>query len=180
MCGAHRARPPYPVVLGLLLLAPPVAGQAPVPSGATLLAQATVVTQRLGGRAEQPFFLTAPRAARAQAIAPTDRGAAAWTVDGNPGAAVVLSFDLPRTVTHTDNPTARGLPIAFPSGAARWHPVREPVSGRSFDPAVGTVGVFADRPQPQITVRLGGAVRHAPDTTPGTYTGAVTLTVFYL
>lgn len=156
------------------------AAQAPAPNSATLLAQATVVTERLGGRAIQPFYLAAPRAGRAVAVSSDERAAAAWSVDGTPGAAVAISFELPETIGHAQLPGADSLRLSFPAGAARWHVAGAATPARAFDPRVGTVGVFGDQPLPRILVALGATVHQTGRTRAGTYTGAVTLTVFYM
>lgn len=166
------------VAAGAALCGSTVSAQAPARNSATLLAQATVVTERLGGRAVQPFYLATPRTGRAGAVASDERAAAAWSLDGNPGAAVALTFELPQAVGHAQIPGADSLTLSFSAAAARWH--APGAAARAFDPRVGTLGVFGPEPLPRIVVSLGATVHQTAQTRAGTYTGAVTLTVFYM
>lgn len=167
-----------------LLLATLLVPVRPLPAqqrgGATILASATVVTDRLSVAALRPLAFETTRPVHAATVDPTDRAAAQWALVGQANTQVQINFTLPSELVNLQTPQAPGVPVAFSRAAGRWRQeVNDPDAAASFDPRQGAAVRFRNGTSPTVYVWLGGTVSPTASTAPGTYQGTVTLTLFY-
>ena len=91
-----------------------------------------------------------------------------------------MQLTRPVELVNQQSPDAPAVPIVFSRTAGRLAQGEgSAASAASFDPRAGTVGRFGTGPAPTLLVALGSTVETTASTTPGTYYGTVTLTVFY-
>jgi hypothetical protein len=147
-------------------------------TSATILATATVVTDRVGFASMQPVASKASRSATSATVPPT-AAAGHWRFVGPASTQIGLKFTLPAELMNLQSPGA-AISIVFSRTAGLLAPgVDDPTRAVAFDPGEGTVGRFGTGPTPTLYLWLGSTVVTSPSTTAGIYHGTVTLTVVY-
>ncbi len=164
------------------LLAPGARAVAQRASGhsSSILVSATVVDDRLSVAALRPVeFTVGPRGAPTT-VQPTDAAAGEWRVIGTANAMIRMKLALPSTLVNSRDSTAPPLAIGFATTAGRWRlDVEDAGQATAFDPRQGISGRFGQSPDPALYVWLGGSIQTVTDTANGSYSAAVTLTIFY-
>ncbi|MGH7586599.1 MAG: hypothetical protein ACREMH_10155 [Gemmatimonadales bacterium] len=112
-------------------------------------------------------------------VLPTSPAAGKWVVTGEKNADVLISFNLPATLSHVTLP-ATALPLSFPAGSARWRRrTDDPAGATAFTPALGATGRLGPPVEPVMYIWLGGTVSPAPTQAGGLYTATVVALVAY-
>jgi hypothetical protein len=167
----------------LIALGHPAAGQgvdAIRGNSATILASATVITDRMGFASVRPVAFEVRRSARSTTVRPTDAAAGEWRLVGRAATQVRVKLTLPAELVNQQSPDAAALPIVFSRTAGRLaQGDADAAAATTFDPQEGAVGRFGTGATPTLSVWLGSTVETAASTVPGAYRGTVTLTLFY-
>ena len=155
-------------------------GRLPAQSGATVSADAVVVTTGMTIATLRDLdFGTVIKGVPATVL-PTALTAGAWQVTGSSNAFVIISFTLPTQLTNIQALPGSTMPISFGGVSAIWRrATNSPVGGTIFNPATGTVGRFGPPANPTMYVWLGGTVNPALTAKPGIYQGTVIVSLVY-
>jgi hypothetical protein len=102
----------------------------------------------------------------------TDAGAAAFSVSGQAGGSVNLTFSAPTTIASGGNT----MPVA--SWTGRWNTTNSAAAGTDFTPSASATSATLSG-SGAIYVFVGATAQPAAAQTAGTYSGTLTLTVVY-
>ena len=105
-------------------------------------------------------------------IAVTDAGAAAFTIAGQAGANVNLTFTIPATLSSGGNT----MPIA--SWSARHNTANSAAAGTTFTPSASATSTTLNG-SGALYVFVGATAQPAVSQVAGTYSGTLTMTVVY-
>jgi Domain of unknown function (DUF4402) len=157
-----------------------VPGRLTAQSGATISADAVVVTAGMTIATLQDLnFGTVIKGVPATVL-PTVSTAGEWRVSGSANAFVVISFTLPTQLTNIQALPGSTMPISFNATSAIWRrSTNSPAGGNLFNPAVGAVGRLGPPPNFNMYIWLGGTVSPALTAKPGIYQGTVIVSLVY-
>jgi hypothetical protein len=110
----------------------------------------------------------------AKSILYSDATSGKWSIVGELGKEVDLSFTLPANLQSGVNL----LPISFGGADAAWHTADAVGSATAFDPAAGATE-FLDAATGEMWAWIGGTVTPAGAQPAGVYTANITLDVVY-
>lgn len=161
-----------PVAICLLIL---TAGQAHAQNSITVQATASVAPFFTTATGTNLTFGTVTADGTAQAVAPTDAGAAQFDIAGTPGSEITVTFTLPTQLTNgTDN-----IPIAFGATDAGYATdAANQATATAHDP--GTVlTTDLDATTGELYVWLGGTVTPAIGISGGSYSADITIDLAY-
>jgi len=155
-------------------------GRLTAQSGATISADAVVVTAGMAIATLQDLnFGTVIKGVPATVL-PTVATAGEWQVSGSANAFVIISFTLPTQLTNIQALPGSTMPISFNATSAIWRrSTNSPVGGNLFNPAVGAVGRLGPPPNFNMYIWLGGTVSPALTAKPGIYQGTVIVSLVY-
>src|SRR5213083_2461102 len=155
-------------------------GRLPAQSGATVSADAVVVTVGMTIATLQDLnFGTVIKGVPATVL-PTAANAGEWQVSGSANASVIISFTLPTQLTNIQALPGSTMPISFNAASAIWRrATNNPVGGTVFDPATGAVGRLGPTSNPTMYIWVAGSVTPAVTAKPGIYRGNVILSLVY-
>jgi hypothetical protein len=155
-------------------------GRLAAQSGATVAADAVVVTVGMTIATLRDLNFGTVIKGVAATVLPTAVTAGAWQVTGSSNAFVIISFTLPAQLTNIQALPGSTMPITFSATSARWNrATNNPAAGAAFNPAVGVVGRFGPPPNPNMYIWLGGTVNPAAAAKPGIYQGTVVVSLVY-
>jgi hypothetical protein len=164
----------------LLVVSLGLPGHLTAQSGATVSADAVVVTVGMTIATLRDLNFGAVIKGLPATVLPTAATAGAWQVTGSSNALVIISFTLPTQLTNIQALPGSTMPIAFSATAARWNrATNNSAAGAAFNPAVGVVGRFGPPPNPNMYIWLGGTVNPAAAAKPGIYQGTVVVSLIY-
>jgi len=157
-----------------------VSARAEAQSGASVTADAVVVTVGMTVATLRDLNFGTVIKGVATTVLPTAATAGAWQVTGSSNAFVIISFTLPTLLTNIQALPGSTMPITFTATSARWNRANNtPAAGTAFNPATGAVGRFGPPPNPNMYVWLGGTVNPAAAAKPGIYQGTVIVSLIY-
>jgi hypothetical protein len=107
----------------------------------------------------------------------TSNKAASFSVVGEPGVPVNVTFSLP-TVLDGQYSVGSTLPIGTWTG--QMNTTNSPSSGSSFDPSVGSFSANLDATTGALYFFIGATVQPSASQDPGVYQGTLMVTVSYL
>jgi len=107
-----------------------------------------------------------------KSVAVTDAGAAAFTIAGQAGANINLSFTIPATIANGGNT----MPIA--SWSAKHNTTNSAASGTTFTPSASATSTVLNGTG-ALYVFVGATAQPAVAQVAGTYSGTLTMTVVY-
>ena len=155
-------------------------GRLPAQSGATVSADAVVVTTGMTIATLRDLNFGTVIKGVATTVAPAAANAGEWQVSGSGNAFVIISFTLPTALTNIQALPGSTMPIAFSGVSAIWRrATNNPVGGNVFNPAVGAVGRLGPPPNFNMYVWIGGTVTPAVTAKPGIYRGNVIVSLVY-
>jgi len=164
----------------LLVVGLGLPARLPAQSGATVAADAVVVTVGMTIATLQDLNFGTVIKGVPTAVLPTAATAGAWQVTGSANAFVIISFTLPTQLTNIQALPGSTMPITFSGVSAIWRrATNNPVGGTIFNPATGAVGRFGPPPNPNMYIWLGGTVNPAAAAKPGIYQGTVVVSLIY-
>ena len=164
----------------LLVIGLGLPGRLAAQSGATVAADAVVVTVGMTIATLRDLDFGTVIKGVATTVVPTAATAGAWQVTGSSNAFVIISFTLPTQLTNIQALPGSTMPITFSATSARWNrATNNPVAGAAFNPAAGVVGRFGPPPNPNMYIWLGGTVNPAAAAKPGIYQGTVVVSLIY-
>jgi len=164
----------------LLVVGLGLPARLPAQSGATVAADAVVVTVGMTIATLQDLNFGTVIKGVPTAVLPTAATAGAWQVTGSANAFVIISFTLPTQLTNIQALPGSTMPITFGGVSAIWRrATNNPVGGTIFNPATGAVGRFGPPPNPNMYIWLGGTVNPAAAAKPGIYQGTVVVSLIY-
>jgi hypothetical protein len=155
-------------------------GRAAGQAGATVSADAVVVTVGMTITTLSDLNFGTVIKGVSTTVLPTDAAAGAWQVTGGANAFVIISFTLPTVLTNIQALPGSTMPITFSATSARWNRANNnPAAGTPFDPAVGAVGRIGPPANPNMYIWLGGTVSPAAAAKPGIYQGTIVVSLIY-
>jgi len=156
----------------LLVVSLGLPGRLTAQSGATVSADAVVVTVGMTIATLRDLdFGTVIKGVPATVL-PTAANAGAWQVSGSGNAFVIISFTLPTQLTNIQALPGSTMPISFSAVSAIWRRAsNNPVGGNVFNPAVGAVGRLGPPPNFNMYVWVGGTVNPPLTAKPGSIKG---------
>jgi hypothetical protein len=155
-------------------------GRAAGQAGATVSADAVVVTVGMTITTLSDLNFGTVIKGVSTTVLPTDAAAGAWQVTGGANAFVIISFTLPTVLTNIQALPGSTMPITFSATSARWNRANNnPAAGTPFDPAVGAVGRIGPPANPNMYIWLGGTVSPAAAAKPGIYQGTIVVSLTY-
>ena len=155
-------------------------GRLAAQSGASVTADAVVVTAGMTITTLRDLDFGTVIKGVATTVLPTAATAGAWQVTGSSNAFVIVSFTLPTQLTNIQALPGSTMPITFSLTSARWNRANNnPAAGTPFNPAIGAVGRFGPPPNPNMYIWLGGTVNPAAAAKPGIYRGTVIVSLLY-
>jgi uncharacterized protein DUF4402 len=155
-------------------------GRLAAQSGASVTADAVVVTVGMTITTLRDLNFGTVIKGVATTVLPTAATAGAWQVTGSSNAFVIISFALPTQLTNIQALPGSTMPITFSATSARWNrATNNAAAGTAFSPAIGVVGRFGPPPSPNMYVWLGGTVNPAAAAKPGIYQGTVVVSLIY-
>ncbi|HEX9346800.1 MAG TPA: DUF4402 domain-containing protein [Gemmatimonadales bacterium] len=164
----------------LLAVSVTLCARAEAQSGATISADAVVVTVGMTIATLRDLNFGTVIKGVATTVLPTAATAGAWQVTGSSNAFVIISFTLPAQLTNIQALPGSTMPIIFSGVSAIWRrATNNPVGGTIFNPAAGVVGRFGPSANPTMYVWLGGTVNPAITAKPGIYQGTVIVSLLY-
>jgi len=164
----------------LLVVALGLPGRLAAQSGASVSADAVVVTVGMTIATLRDLNFGTVIKGVATTVLPTAATAGAWQVTGSSNALVIISFTLPTQLTNIQALPGSTMPITFSATSARWNRANNnAAAGTAFNPASGVVGRFGPPPNPNMYVWLGGTVNPAAAAKPGIYQGTVVVSLLY-
>jgi len=164
----------------LLVVGLGLPGRLAAQSGASVTADAVVVTVGMTIATLRDLNFGTVIKGVATTVLPTAATAGAWQVTGNSNAFVIISFTLPTQLTNIQALPGSTMPITFSATSARWNRANNnAAAGTAFNPASGVVGRFGPPPNPNMYVWLGGTVNPAAAAKPGIYQGTVVVSLLY-
>ncbi len=164
----------------LLAVSVTLCARAEAQSGATISADAVVVTVGMTIATLRDLNFGTVIQGVATTVLPTAATAGAWQVTGSSNAFVIISFTLPAQLTNIQALPGSTMPIIFSGVSAIWRrATNNPVGGTIFNPAAGVVGRFGPSANPTMYVWLGGTVNPAITAKPGIYQGTVIVSLLY-
>ncbi len=164
----------------LLAVSVTLCARAEAQSGATISADAVVVTVGMTIATLRDLNFGTVIKGVATTVLPTAATAGAWQVTGSSNAFVIISFTLPTQLTNIQALPGSTMPIAFSGVSAIWRrATNNPVGGTIFNPAAGAVGRFGPPANPNMYVWVGGTVNPAATAKPGIYQGTVIVSLIY-
>ena len=164
----------------LLVVGLGLPGRLAAQSGASVTADAVVVTVGMTIATLRDLNFGTVIKGVATTVLPTAATAGAWQVTGNSNAFVIISFTLPTQLTNIQALPGSTMPITFTATSARWNRANNtPAAGTAFNPASGVVGRFGPPPNPNMYVWLGGTVNPAAAAKPGIYQGTAIVSLIY-
>ena len=108
-------------------------------------------------------------------VAISDPGAGHWSISGETGAEVDLTFALPVNLVSGGNT----LPIVFGAGTAGYNATDVVGGATTFDPSAGATTSLSGLNPGELYVWIGGQVQPALNQPAGAYTETITLTIDY-
>jgi len=157
-----------------------VSARAEAQSGASVTADAVVVTVGMTVATLRDLNFGTVIKGVPTAVLPTAATAGAWQVTGSANAFVIISFTLPTQLTNIQALPGSTMPISFNAVSAIWRrSTNNPVGGNVFDPAVGAVGRLGPPPNFNMYVWVGGTVNAPLTAKPGIYQGNVIVSLIY-
>jgi hypothetical protein len=164
----------------LLIVGLGLPGRLAAQSGASVTADAVVVTSGMTIATLRDLDFGTVIKGVATTVLPTAATAGAWQVTGSSNAFVIVSFTLPTQLTNIQALPGSTMPITFSLTSARWNRANNnPAAGTPFSPAIGVVGRFGPPPNPNMYIWLGGTVNPAAAAKPGIYRGTVIVSLLY-
>jgi len=164
----------------LLVVGLGLPGRLAAQSGASVTADAVVVTVGMTIATLRDLNFGTVIKGVATTVLPTAATAGAWQVTGTSNAFVIISFTLPTQLTNIQALPGSTMPITFSATSARWNRANNnAAAGTAFNPASGVVGRFGPPPNPNMYVWLGGTVNPAAAAKPGIYQGTVIVSLIY-
>ena len=164
----------------LLAVSVTLCARAEAQSGATISADAVVVTVGMTIATLRDLNFGTVIKGVATTVLPTAATAGAWQITGSSNAFVIISFTLPAQLTNIQALPGSTMPIIFSGVSAIWRrATNNPVGGTIFNPAAGVVGRFGPSANPTMYVWLGGTVNPAITAKPGIYQGTVVVSLLY-
>jgi hypothetical protein len=164
----------------LLAVSVTLFARAEAQSGASISADAVVVTAGMTIATLRDLNFGTVIKGVATTVLPTAATAGAWQVTGSSNAFVIISFTLPTQLTNIQALPGSTMPITFNATSARWNrATNDPAAGAPFNPAIGGVGRFGPPPNPNLYIWLGGTVNPAAAAKPGIYQGTVIVSLIY-
>jgi len=164
----------------LLVVSLGVPGRLTAQSGATVSADAVVVTVGMTIATLQDLNFGTVIKGVPTTVLPTAANAGEWQVSGSGNAFVIISFTLPTQLTNIQALPGSTMPISFSAVSAIWRrSMNNPVGGNVFNPAVGAVGRLGPPPNFNMYVWVGGTVNAPLTAKPGIYQGNVIVSLIY-
>jgi len=164
----------------LLAVSVTFCARAEAQSGATISADAVVVTVGMTIATLRDLNFGTVIKGVATTVLPTAATAGAWQITGSSNAFVIISFTLPAQLTNIQALPGSTMPITFSATSARWNrATNNPAAGAAFNPAIGIVGRLGPPPNPNMYIWLGGTVNPAAAAKPGIYQGTVVVSLLY-
>ena len=157
-----------------------LAGRAEAQSGATVSADAVVVTVGMTITTLRDLNFGTVIKGVATTVLPTDANAGVWQATASSNAFVIISFTLPAVLTNIQALPGSSMPISFSATSARWNRANNnAAAGTAFNPATGAVGRVGPPPNPNMYIWIGGTVNPAAAAKPGIYQGTVVVSLSY-
>jgi len=164
----------------LLVVSLGLPGRLPAQSGATVSADAVVVTVGMTIATLQDLNFGTVIKGVPTTVLPTAANAGEWQVSGSGNAFVIISFTLPTQLTNIQALPGSTMPISFSAVSAIWRrSTNDPVGGNAFNPALGAVGRLGPPPNFNMYVWVGGTVTPPLAAKPGIYQGNVIVSLIY-
>jgi len=164
----------------LLVVGLGLPARLPAQSGATVAADAVVVTVGMTIATLQDLNFGTVIKGVPTTVLPTAANAGEWQVSGSGNAFVIISFTLPTQLTNIQALPGSTMPISFNAVSAIWRrSTNNPVGGNVFNPAVGAVGRLGPPPNFNMYVWVGGTVNAPLTAKPGIYQGNVIVSLIY-
>ena len=164
----------------LLVVSLGLPGRLTAQSGATVSADAVVVTVGMTIATLQDLNFGTVIKGVPTTVLPTAANAGEWQVSGSGNAFVIISFTLPTQLTNIQALPGSTMPISFSGVSAIWRrATNNPVGGNVFNPAVGAVGRLGPPPNFNMYVWVGGTVNPPLAAKPGIYQGNVIVSLIY-
>lgn len=158
-----------------------LSGRVHAQAGATVSADAVVVTVGMTIATLRDLNFGTVITGVATTVQPTDPNAGEWQVTGSPNAIVIITFTLPAQLANIQALPGSTMPISFgATSARRRRAINNPVGAGAFNPNVGTLGLLGPPANPTLYIWLGGTVNPAATAKPGIYQGTVIVSLVYL